>query len=154
MKRFLLFTVCFLFVTCLSKAQLLFYQDTYKGGSTSDGRTYASFDYMQADTIKFQLHIPVGSVIRKSFLITHRGFTFSYMKDNSLQVNFNNNNIKFDSSDIVTNLFHCDYSATSANNWLLAKDVTTLTQQTNNELIIPNQVVLMTNDTSRHIVYN
>jgi hypothetical protein len=33
------------------KAQLLFYQDTYKGGITSDGRSYEGFDCLQNNVL-------------------------------------------------------------------------------------------------------
>ncbi|HTA61327.1 MAG TPA: gliding motility-associated C-terminal domain-containing protein [Bacteroidia bacterium] len=142
MKKFLLFTFCFLFFTYRSKAQLLFYQDTYKGGVTSDGVSYHGYDYLQPDTINFQLHIPVGSSIRKAYLLSMRVHWYSINEANPLLVNFNNNVISFDSSDIITNKFNCDFSIQSDSLWIVSKEVTNLVLNSGNKLITPNQVNL------------
>jgi len=138
-----------------AQAQVIFYQDTYKGGITSDGVSYAAQEYFSADSINFQLSIPATSTIRKAFLLTLR-FPFIKgtlpKKDAPFKVKFNNTYISFDSSDIATNRFLCDY-APDASNWILAEDVSSLVQYTGNKLITVNQSILMNQDTSRHYLY-
>ena len=150
--------ICLLFFFSFSvKAQLLFYQDTYRGGVTSDGYSYFGLDYLQADSIIFQTHIANGSIIRKSYLLFQHHVLESGLtpkKDSPLQVNFNNTLITLDSSYISTNMFYSSFSVSPDEIWITVKDVTTLTQQSNNKLIIPNQTVLMINDTGRHYVYD
>jgi gliding motility-associated-like protein len=122
-----------------TRGQMLFYQDTYKGGICADGHTYASTSYFGADTIKFQNTVPAGATIRKAFLISWRGkvqWTQDY-NDTPRQMKFNNNNLVFDSSDIVTNIHYCSLHPIGAATWGLAKDVTNLTLNSGNILITP-----------------
>jgi len=139
------------------KAQVLFYQDTYKGGITSDGYTYYGTNYLHADTINFQLHIPSTSTIRKAFLLSFvivGNSSNPNIKDRPLILNFNNNTLVIDSSCRVANFFRCDYSSNSNYCWIVAKDVTNLTQSAGNKLITPCQGCLMIADTSRHYIYD
>jgi gliding motility-associated-like protein len=134
------------------KAQLLFYQDTYKGGVTSDGRAYLGFDYLQPDTIDFKLNIPSGATIRKAFLIS-KGILWKEeisSKDSPLFVNLNNHTLTIDSSCRVTNF----YFTGGTYMWGVNIDVTAYIQTTANRLIIPCQNCLLSADTSRHFVYN
>jgi gliding motility-associated-like protein len=149
--KIILFFLCF---TNL-KAQLLYYQDTYKGGISVDGRSYFGKFYAAADSISFQNSVPAGSFIKKAFLISNRGgwLILTQQKDNPVKMIFNNHSITFDSSDIVTNLFHCDYTNPSVSLWMAAKDVTAYTQSNNNTLLTPCQTCLGT-DTVAHYVYN
>ncbi len=156
MRAFLKIILSLLIFTNV-KAQVLFYQDTYKGGITSDGYAYYGTYYLQADTINFQLHIPSSSTIRKAYLLSLRGILMANatpQKDSPLQVNFNNNIIAFDSSSVISNLFHCNYFNTDGRVWISAQDVTPLVQNVSNKLITSNQTVLMINDTSRKYVYD
>jgi gliding motility-associated-like protein len=120
------------------KAQLLFYQDTYKGGVTSDGYSYFGVDYLQPDTINFQLQIQAGSTIRKAFLLSNRIPWYAINETHPLLVNFNNTIIQIDSSCIVSSFY-----AQSDIYSLVAKDVTALVQNTGNKLITPCQSCLM-----------
>ena len=106
----LIFNIALLFCLCLPlKAQLLLYQDTYKGGVTSDGYSYYGSDYLQADTINFQTYIASGSTIRKAYLLSLRiVFISDYQpyKDSPLPLKFNNSALIFDSSDVATNIYY------------------------------------------------
>ena len=128
MKVFLKIILFLLFFTSV-KAQLLFYQDTYKGGVTADGVSYFGVDYLQPDTINFQLHIPIGTTIRKAFIFSDRIPWYSINETHPLPINFNNTILQLDSSCIITTF---DFS-------IVAKDVTSLIQTTGNILITPNQ---------------
>ncbi len=138
-----------------NRAQLLFYQDTYKGGITSDGVSYYSYDYLQADTVNFQTHVALGSIIKKAFLLSWR-FNFYVghppTKDTPIQLTYNNNLLEIDSSDIVTPKFICRSGLDE--NYIVAKDVTVFTQQSNNKLIIPSQNALLAITNSQAYVYD
>lgn len=125
-----------LFLFLNGKAQVLLLQDNFKGGVSADGRSYIGTSYINADTINFQNSAPSSSTIRKAFLISRRICDSSFRNDNSFHVKFNNNNLIFDSSDIVTNVFFCDISG-KTRNWMAAKDVTSLTLFNGNTLIRP-----------------
>ena len=137
------------------RGQLLFYQDTYRGGVTSDGVAYYGFDYLQPDTINFQTYIAPSSTIRRAYLFSLR-FNFVVGKttiyDNPLIVQFNNFALSFDSSLILTQKFTSLSGLDEV--WVVGKDVTSYTQSSGNKLIIPCQSCLMGMDTSRNYVYD
>lgn len=138
------------------RGQLLFYQDTYRGGVTSDGVSYYGFDYLQADTILFTTNIPTGSTLRRAFLFSFRTnfFVGSYTtKDDPLTVTFNNQPMSFDSSLILTPKFTSAFSG-AEEYWIVGKEVSSLVQSSGNTLIVPCQSCMMTVDTSRHFVYD
>ena len=139
MKRQTLFTFYFLLFTYIIKAQFLFYQDTYKGGVTSDGRSYYGFDYLQADSFALYTHIPSGASIRKAYLISiriKRGAT--PLSEVPLQLKLNNYSFTLDSSDIVTNNFSC-YLAITNTTCMVAKDVTSFVNSSGNILVVACQ---------------
>jgi len=143
MKRCLLFTFYLLLITCGSKAQLLFYQDTYKGGVSFDGRAYEGFDYLAPDTIIFQNSVSIGSTLKKAYLISQRLNSFNIsdppITDIPLHIIFNNNNIIIDSADIVANYYNCNYSNPSGSLSTIVKDITAFAINSNNTLITPCQ---------------
>jgi hypothetical protein len=112
-----------------TKAQMLYYQNTYKGGASFDGRAYFDYDYLQPDTIVFKNNIATGSTIKKAFLISQRLNSWvvgsTPIGDIPLNIIFNNNNLIIDSSDIITNNYNCDYSNPSGSLSTVIKDVTT-----------------------------
>ncbi len=112
-----------LLVTCYGNAQQLFYQNTYKGGVTADGVSYAEYSELQPDTINFQLHIPATSTVKKAFLFTLRHIWLPGNPSNNapLPIKFNNNNLTIDTSTIVTQVVFC---ATGVPTWFCCKDVT------------------------------
>jgi len=55
-----------------NKAQLLYYQNTYKGGVSFDGITYSAQGWQSPDTIHFQNSIPIGSTLKRAFLISYK----------------------------------------------------------------------------------
>lgn len=136
-----------LFLTPIEgSSQLLFYQDTYKGGISSDGKSYWKVDYLSSDTIPFLCSIPVGSSIRKAYLLSMRFAYYSALsldsvpkKDNPVDLIYNGVPLTIDSNDIVTSLFFCDTYVPSARGNMVVKDVTALTQASNNVLITPCQ---------------
>ncbi|MHB8260881.1 MAG: gliding motility-associated C-terminal domain-containing protein [Bacteroidia bacterium] len=136
---------CILFVLFFanSKAQLLYYQSTYKGGISYDGRSYEGFDYLQPDTIVFQNSISAGSTFKKAYLISQRLNSWvvgsTPIADIPLQLVFNGNNLIIDSADIVANYYNCDYSTPSEPLSTVVKDVTTFAIGSNNKLITPCQ---------------
>ena len=142
----------FLFLYCFTnvKAQLLFYQDTYKGGVSVDGRSYYGSDCLQADLINFQNIAPIGSILKKAFLISnHYVLQAPATKDNNISLVFNGTTITIDSSDIASSYYSCSGSKID----VVVKDVSVYALLNNNQLITPNQTVLMLNDTSRHYIY-
>jgi gliding motility-associated-like protein len=156
MKRY--YYICFVFLIAFNaKSQLLFYQDTYKGGVTADGVSYCGYDYLQADSINFQLHIPITATIRKAYLLNLRyiyiqGGTTPF-KDSPMPVYFNSTLLTFDSSTVLTNTYYDTYSNPADPTWISGIDVTHLVQTSNNKLIRPSQIILMNNDPSRDYVY-
>src|ERR1700740_1385358 len=125
MKKYLLFTFYFLLFTFCSKAQLIFYQDAYKGGVASDGVAYFRQDYLLADSINFQLNIPPTATIRKTYLLSLR---FVYvqtgllpLKDNTLPVYFNNTLLNFDSTSILT-AYYDTYTPPADHTWICGMD--------------------------------
>ena len=137
-KIFLLF-----FFSFQIKAQELFYQSTYKGGVSYDGKSYYSQSWTVADSIKFQNSAPIGCAIKKAFLIslkescvtsnTHPAF------DLPVSFQYNNHKIQFDTTDNVTPEFYSNTIGVYSQCWMCVKDVTTLTQNNNNVLSIPCQ---------------
>lgn len=139
--KYYLTIICCSFVI-YSKAQLLLDQSTYKGGITSDGVSYIDFDYLQADTINFQTYIPPGSVIKKAILLSQRTvyvFGSNPKKEKPLNVIFNSTIITLDSS----NLLNGGQNNSGGKYWVVSEDVTNLTTQTSNQLIIPCQGCLI-----------
>ncbi|MFI5141584.1 MAG: hypothetical protein ACHQII_04430, partial [Bacteroidia bacterium] len=149
------FTIFLLFLFSFqTKAQLLFYQDTYKGGVTADGVSYIDFNELRADTINFQIHVPATSVIKKAFLFTNKHIWLvgsKPIKDAPLPIKFNNISLTIDSSTIVTPVFNI---ASGTSCWICCKDVTAYMQYTGNTLITPNQSVLMNIDSSRDYTFS
>lgn len=147
----------FVFLCFVSKAQVIFYQNNIKGGVTGDGRSHYSIqDYMAADTIALANVVPTGATIKKAFLFWSRGPFFvggTALKDDTINVKLNNNVLKFDSADVVTNEFKCINSSHSGKVAILAKDVSQYVLSNNNVLIVPDQAVLMANDNKRRLVY-
>jgi gliding motility-associated-like protein len=138
-----------------SKSQLLFIQDNVKGGISADGFSYFQLSYLQVDTLHFQSNIPPLSTIKKAFLFSHRMEYLigkNLIKDSPVTLQLNNINLIIDSSNIVTNTFHCDYSAVSGPGWVTANDVTALVVNGINTLITPCQACLMFDDTTRNYV--
>ena len=141
--RFIIKILFISFLTIQAKAQLLYYQDSYKGGISYDGRSYQAFDYLQPDTINFKNNISVGSHLKKAYLISQRLNSWIVgskpINDIPIKLNFNGNNIFIDSSNIVTNYYNCDYSNPSGSLSIVVKDVTAITNGTNNILLTPCQ---------------
>jgi gliding motility-associated-like protein len=125
-----------------SHAQLLYLQDTYKGGVSYDGRSYYGFEYLLADTIIFKNAIASGSTIRKAYLISERLNSFvvgAVSIENPINLIFNNNKLVIDSNDIVSNKYYCSTSTPSGILSIVVKDVTSFIASSNNKLIIPCQ---------------
>ncbi|MEO8761110.1 MAG: gliding motility-associated C-terminal domain-containing protein [Bacteroidia bacterium] len=154
MKHFI-HTLLLLTLFYTTKAQMLFYQNTYKGGVTSDGVSYYGYDYLQPDTINFQTHVAAGSTIKKAFLLSWRfnGYIgHPPTKDTPIELNYNNHFIQMDSSDIATTRFICKTNLDE--NYIIAKDVTVLTQQANNKLIIPDQNATITANSGMEYLFD
>lgn len=152
----LVLTIISLFYFLSSEAQVLFYQNTIKGGVTGDGISYFNMDYLQADTFQFATSIPNGSVIKTAYLFSLRGIYqvgLVPQKDNSVMVKINNINVEIDSSNIITPKFYSDLSTPSGEGWITVSDVTSKVQNGVNTIITPCQGCQMINDTSRHYVY-
>ncbi len=136
-----------IFLLCFSsfqlKAQELYYQSTYKGGVSYDGKSYYSLDWYNADSIKFQNSVPAGCTIKKAFLISLKFScsTFGVYPaiDYPISFNYNGHSIQFDTSDNATPLFYTRPIQVNAQCWMCVKDVTTLTQNNNNMLVTPCQ---------------
>ena len=130
--------------------QNLFFQDTYKGGIASDGKSYFKVDYLSADTISFLCSVPGGSTIRKAFLISNMSYFFSAIPDSVPRFNnptnliFNGVPIAIDSNDVASKYFHCDDSNPSGKWGMVIKDVTPYALF-NNKLITPCQSCNITN---------
>ena len=141
--RFILKILFISFLTIQAKSQLLYYQNSYKGGISYDGRSYQSFDYLQADSIVFQNIIPASSILKKALLISQRinsiDISAPHIPDTPLKLIFNGTSFFIDSSDIVTNYFNCDYSNPSGSLSTVVKDVTAFAMNNNNTLITPCQ---------------
>ncbi|MGZ3919293.1 MAG: T9SS type B sorting domain-containing protein [Bacteroidia bacterium] len=119
---------------------MLFLQENFQGGICLDGHDYQALTYFNEDTINFQNAVPTGATIRKALLLSRRITEFNPnpgFKDTPTRVKFNGISLVFDSSDIVTNVFSCNYNSNAAKNWMLAKDVTSLTFNSGNKLITP-----------------
>ena len=138
MKRLLLFTFYFLLFTRYNNAQELYYQNTFKGGASFDGKTYVSLDWQNPDTINFQNAVPAGCTLKKAFLISNKGgciYNHVPSVDYPIHFKYNNQNIQFDSSDIATPVFYTRPIPLNAVMWMCVKDVTSLTLSNNNKLI-------------------
>ncbi len=147
----------FILLTVSSKSQLLFHQENIKGGVCGDGISYYNMDYLSEDTIQLAINLPNGSEIKKAYLFSSRSIYqvgSLPIKDNSIVVKLNNNKVKIDSSNIITNKFNFDYSSPSGENCITANDVTGFVNQNNNILIKPCQGCLLISDTSRKFVYD
>ena len=125
------------------KAQLLYLQESYKGGVSYDGRSYQAFDYLQPDSIVFKNSISVGSTLKKAYLISQRLNSWvagsTPIADIPLHLIFNGNPLIIDSADIVTNYYNCNYSNPSGSLSTVVKDVTSFAVSNNNTLITPCQ---------------
>jgi gliding motility-associated-like protein len=142
MKRFLFFIFYFLFFTDYSNAQELYYQNTFKGGASFDGKTYVSLYWQNPDTILFQNSVPAGCTLKKAFLISYRGgcvYNHVPAVDYPIHFKYNNQTIQFDSSDIATPAFLTRPNPLNAIEWMSVKDVTSLTLNSNNKLITARQ---------------
>lgn len=139
-QAFKIILTLFLF-TVHGKAQVLYYQGTYKGGVSFDGKEYFATNWISSDTIYFQNSVPIGCTLKKAFLIGFRFTNYSLLQmpthDNPLFLNYNSQIIRFDSSNIATPVFYAD--PLSMFMWMSVKDVTSLTQNNNNTLITPFQ---------------
>lgn len=151
-----IFTVIFLFFCSqISHSQILFSQETLNGGISVDGKNYSGTDCLQADSIVFTNIVPIGSIIKKAFLLSNRYIYYvgsKVFKDTRHKLNFNNNIIEIDSSNIVTSKFNSNSSNPCVELWIVSKDVTAFVQANNNTLITPCQTCLMSGDTSRKYV--
>ena len=70
MKRYIY--ILFSLFAVNSHAQLLYLQENYRGGVSVDGKSYYFETYLQADTINFQNTVPIGSSIKKAFILSLR----------------------------------------------------------------------------------
>src|ERR1700756_3303281 len=144
MKKRLIAFICLAFINLSSKAQLLFYQNTFKGGISFDGVTYSDYEWLQADTVNFHNSVPLGCTLKKAFLISFK-ISCSFINgaypqiDPPVTLKFNNQNIQFDSSTDVTPVFYSNNTTTNGQCWVTTKDVTTIATSNNNSLIIPCQ---------------
>jgi gliding motility-associated-like protein len=139
MKRSLLFIFYFLHFAYYSKAQILYLQDNYKGGISVDGKGYLTFDCLQPDTIVFKNSVPIGSTLKKAFIISeHHSIYSNPPKDNNVVLQFNGNTVTMDSSNII-NSYYCQGATLD----LVVKDVTNFALNANNKLITPNQAALI-----------
>jgi gliding motility-associated-like protein len=136
-----------------NKAQFLYYQDTYKGGISMDGKSYYGQDYLHSDTIKFVNTVPAGSVIKKAYLISDK-LAYYYgtvlEKDNPIPFIFNNHNITIDSTNQVAPFFNNSVPL-FLYNWIIVKDVTTYALFNNNQLITPCQSCLITSNQTNFV---
>ena len=130
---------------CISikvKAQLLYYQNTYKGGASFDGNTYYELTWANADTIHFQNYVPTGCTLKKAFLISLKFSCSAYnypAYDKPISVLFNNTPILLDTSFNATRIFYSNSTPTFAQEWMCVKDITTLAKNSSNFLITPIQ---------------
>jgi gliding motility-associated-like protein len=147
------FIIFILFFSSLQlKAQLLFYQNTYKGGISVDGKGYEGFDCLQSDSIIFKNSVAISSVIKKAYLIAEYSlFTTIINKDSKLPFKFNGNNLELDSSDYIISYFP---NNTTSSIDIRAKDVTSFVVPSNNTMVIPSQNSLMSLDINRHYIYD
>jgi gliding motility-associated-like protein len=143
MKRVLYICIFLSFIKAHS--QQLFYQNNFRGGVCGDGISYNGLNYLVADSIHFFNTLPTGSIIKKAFLISHKLIVHigAYpLKEPSISFLFNNNIVSFDSTDNITPPFYCDlFHNPSGKSWMVAKDVTSITQSSNNVLITSDQDV-------------
>lgn len=149
---FILF-FCFCFTV---KSQQLFYQNTFRGGITANGISYASQEYLNSDTINLGNLIPNGATIKKATLFMLRSTYVTndlYKKDYSITLKLNNIDLTIDSNNVLPGIF--GFSTTAPNHYgqLVAKDVTNIATYTNNTIILPNQAQLMLNNPERNLIY-
>ncbi|MEO8762526.1 MAG: gliding motility-associated C-terminal domain-containing protein [Bacteroidia bacterium] len=141
----LIHTLLLLTLFYTTKAQMLYYQNTYKGGASFDGNTYCDYQWYNADTINFQNSVPTGCNLKKAFLISTKiscGFvTGNYPKFDIPVFSFiyNNHTIQFDTTDNASPIFYTTHNQM----WMAVKDVTSLTQNNSNTLIQPCQSCLI-----------
>ncbi|MBS1647205.1 MAG: gliding motility-associated C-terminal domain-containing protein [Bacteroidetes bacterium] len=129
-------TILFLYTTYISQAQFLYYQNTFKGGCSFDGMTYNYLDWMSPDTIYFNNVVPVGCLLKKAFLFSIKltcDRQHSFPEDAPFPFKYNNNLIQFDSSNNATPYFFLESAA--APSYIVLKDVTSLTHNSNNKVI-------------------
>ena len=136
---YILATCYLLLTTCSSNAQELYYQNTFKGGASFDGVTYVGLDWEQADTIRFQNKVPVGCVLKKAYLISFKQNCGNAVHDTPLTLSYNNKAIQFDTADNATPVFYSQIASPYDADFMCIKDVTGLTQNSSNVLIIPSQ---------------
>ena len=145
-----LYIYLFVLLFNLSYAQQLYYQNTFKGGTSFDGATYAGQDWSNPDSIPFKNSVPTGCALKKAFLISLKescGSNGNYpIHDIPISFQYNNHVIQFDTSDNVTDLFYSRIIQVNAQQWMCVKDVTALTQNNNNYLVTPLQSYFNTCD--------
>jgi len=153
----ILITIFLFFNTSFkSHAQLLYLQENFKGGVSVDGRSYYFYQYQNADTIDFANTVPLGSTIKKAFLLTQRIAWFYGLpikNDSPINLLFNNSSIVIDSTNAVTNFYNTT-SSSSSQNWISVKDVTAYTQHNNNKLITPCQSCYISANPNWNYVYD
>lgn len=137
------FKICLLLVLSFQTwAQELYYQSTFKGGVSYDGKSYVALKWGFGDSIHFQNSVPAGSTIKKACLVSLRqscnGNNYPAF-DIPISFMYNNHVIQFDTTDIATPLFYSRATSLNAQMWMAVKDVTTLTQPNNNVLVTPCQ---------------
>lgn len=122
---------------------MLYYQNTYKGGASLDGKTYYWLSWNSPDTIHFQNSVPSGCTLKKAFLVSFKETCLSFgvypNYDTPISFVYNNHIIQFDTSTNVTPMFLEGSAGQYAQNWMAVKDVTGFTQNSNNILITPLQ---------------
>ena len=131
-----LFKILFLLLFAFyAKAQYLYLQENYKGGICMDGRGYSGFAFTLGDSIVFNNTVPVGSTLKKAFIITEHHLVYPNPPgDNPINLLFNNKPVIIDSTNIITS-----YNCNNGKLDLEVKDVTSYALFSNNKLIVPDQ---------------
>ena len=148
MKKQIVIT-CFLFlITTLGEAQLLYLQQNYHGGVSVDGKEYYNEDNLNPDTLNFINVAPVGSIIKRALLISHR-FPFktgTKTNDDPLQIIFNSIPLAIDSNSILTPFFASQGYLLNEQFSITVTDVTPYALHSGNQLITPCQRCSLTSN--------